>query len=249
MTKFDIKIDKSKYDIIYKRVLSGERTLNVAIEFGVTRSTINRIVKDYVEEYGLKKPDRATLPCRSRVVGLRFGDLEVLKMYHSGEKRTPWKAVCKCHSCGKEDFMILPRYLRSRKNKTCGCKSWERKKKGANSYYTGYKEITGTLWHRIKKKAKLAKLPFDITLPYVWNLYIKQEKKCALSGLEIAFGESNYDEITASLDRIDSSLGYVMGNVQWVHKYINKMKLNHDQKKFVDLCRKVVEYNDIANKR
>lgn len=30
-----------------------------------------------------------------------------------------------------------------------------------------------------------------------------------------------YSKITASLDRIDNSIGYCLGNVQWVHKDIN----------------------------
>ena len=44
---------------------------------------------------------------------------------------------------------------------------------------------------------------------------------------------------TASLDRIDSSKGYVIGNVQWVHKDINIMKNKFDNQYFIDMCKKI----------
>jgi len=44
---------------------------------------------------------------------------------------------------------------------------------------------------------------------------------------------------TASLDRIDSSKGYVKGNLQWVHKDINMMKNHYNQKYFIEICKKV----------
>lgn len=46
---------------------------------------------------------------------------------------------------------------------------------------------------------------------------------------------------TASLDRIDSSKGYIKGNIQWVHKDINKMKNNYNQAYFINLCALVVD--------
>lgn len=62
---------------------------------------------------------------------------------------------------------------------------------------------------------------------------------CALSGLPISFSDR-----TASLDRINSKMGYEPGNVQWVHKYVNKMKLDHSEATFVELCRAVVRHYD-----
>lgn len=49
------------------------------------------------------------------------------------------------------------------------------------------------------------------------------------------------EEGTASLDRIDSSRGYVEGNVQWVHKDVNFMKQALSQERFVELCTLVAE--------
>lgn len=50
--------------------------------------------------------------------------------------------------------------------------------------------------------------------------------------------------ITASLDRIDSSKGYVIGNVQWVHKTINTMKMDLANSEFIKLCQMVAKNHD-----
>jgi hypothetical protein len=48
------------------------------------------------------------------------------------------------------------------------------------------------------------------------------------------------------LDRIDSNLGYVVGNVQWVLKEINIMKhtMSHDY--FINLC-SIISNNHIKS--
>ena len=65
---------------------------------------------------------------------------------------------------------------------------------------------------------------------------------CALSGEELSFGVGRMRG-TASLDRIDSSKGYVKGNVQWVHKDVNFMKRTLNQQTFVNWCKKITNNN------
>ena len=50
--------------------------------------------------------------------------------------------------------------------------------------------------------------------------------------------------MTASVDRIDSTKGYLKGNVQWVHKSINQMKSNRTDEEFIALCKAVALYNE-----
>lgn len=47
---------------------------------------------------------------------------------------------------------------------------------------------------------------------------------------------------TVGLDRIDSSKGYSLGNVQSMCSEHNLMKRAHSTSKFVDLCKQVVNY-------
>lgn len=62
--------------------------------------------------------------------------------------------------------------------------------------------------HRLQRSAKNRGYEFTLDIPYLCDLYEHQNHICAITGDII---ESIDD---ASLDRIDSSKGYVEGNVQ-----------------------------------
>lgn len=98
----------------------------------------------------------------------------------------------------------------------------------------------------MKLGARLRNLEFSITLKDVWNLFIKQNRKCSLTGLEIVFAKNRkqMSTTTSSLDRIDSTKGYTLDNVQWVHKDINVMKLDLNEAYFINMCRLVVNHAD-----
>jgi len=78
-----------------------------------------------------------------------------------------------------------------------------------------------------------------ISMP-CWELFEKQNKKCALSGMPLEFPKDrNPHGGTASLDRINSDGDYTLDNVQWVHKDINRLKNVFEQQYFIELCHKV----------
>lgn len=106
----------------------------------------------------------------------------------------------------------------------------------ASHRWTGHAEITGSFWSSIRTGARKRHLIFEINIEAAWSLYLEQEKKCALTGLSIGF-----DDRTASLDRIDSNVGYQVGNIQWVHKHLNMMKNSLEQAQFISLCRLVTQ--------
>ena len=116
-----------------------------------------------------------------------------------------------------------------------------------NPRFTGYKEIQGSYLTALKNAAKRRNIEFSVSYEYLWDIFLKQNRKCAYSGIEIFFSRSNIEHIngdyTASLDRIDSSLGYVEGNVQWVHKRVNIMKGNMDEQEFFDFCEAITFKN------
>ncbi len=116
---------------------------------------------------------------------------------------------------------------------------------GTNSaHFNGFKTISGTIMHQIRVNALERKIHFDISAEYLHNLFEKQEGKCALSGMSIQLYTTRKDKknATASLDRINSSIGYIEGNVQWVHKHMNFMKLDFTQEQFINYCRLVVKH-------
>jgi hypothetical protein len=127
------------------------------------------------------------------------------------------------------------------------CKTCSTGNKSSN--WKGVGELPMSVFTKIKLRAQSRNKTFTITAEYIAELYKKQNGKCALSGLPISFTEDGKNladskSIVASLDRIDSSLGYVEGNVQWVHKHINSMKNAHTTQYFIQLCKEVVKYND-----
>ena len=107
----------------------------------------------------------------------------------------------------------------------------------------GYAHITGEYWRSLKGGAKFRKLSFNVTAKQAWDLFLKQNKKCALSGINLQLnrGRKNRNKNTASLDRIDSKKGYEISNIQWLHKDINMMKNKYNQEYFIETCKKIVE--------
>lgn len=108
----------------------------------------------------------------------------------------------------------------------------------------GYMDISGTYWTALKAGAKARNYDFTITLKDCWELYLKQNKKCNLSGLDIILGFFNDSSQTASIDRIDNSKGYIEENVQWVHKDINNMKHTFTEEYFIKLCKEVAKHKN-----
>ena len=105
------------------------------------------------------------------------------------------------------------------------------------SNYKGFRLITGSKMTQYKDSARRRGLVFEIDAEYLWSVWEAQKGQCAYTGLPI---ELNRD---ASLDRIDSSRGYVKGNVHWVMWKINRMKLNIPHEEFIQLCSLVSSRN------
>lgn len=128
-----------------------------------------------------------------------------------------WECWCDCGTVKT----VKGSRLTSGEIKSCGC--LHRKRCG---------EISGAHFSNIKSHARWDGLKFDLKVDDIWNLYLTQNRKCALSGVEIVFDKVR-GKTTASLDRIDSSKGYSLDNVQWVHKEINQMKSDRSVEDFL----------------
>lgn len=111
--------------------------------------------------------------------------------------------------------------------------------------FSGFGELTGNQYNRIRNTCKQRRLAFKVTPKYLWHLFLKQDRKCKLSGVPLSFARvysgRGSGETTASPDRIDSSKGYIPGNVQWVHKDINSMKGKRRDKEFINWCKLVAK--------
>lgn len=115
-------------------------------------------------------------------------------------------------------------------------------------------DISGTYMTYLRSKASIRKLDFKVTKEDLWDLFLKQEKKCAISGVPLVIsttlkkssktGKSlDRTNHTASLDRIDNSKGYTVDNVQWVHKQVNLMRRQFELDNYINWCKTIAEYN------
>jgi hypothetical protein len=126
------------------------------------------------------------------------------------------------------EWSYLPKYHQVNCRKCV--KERARKYRRANWYV--FSKFVSWIKSRSKRGVEIG----DIDEKYLCNLYLKQNGFCALSG--VALNEDNL-----SVDRIDSSKGYIRGNVQWVDVYVNKMKSDLLQDHFIKLCKLIAKIN------
>jgi hypothetical protein len=189
-----------------------------------------------------KKPEPKTPS--DRLVGQKFGRLTVIretKAFHGKSNVWGWECICDCGNLAHHDEW----YLRHIAEPSCGC--GQGRKKERSSRWKGCGEISGGMWDTIRRGAKGRGVSVDVTLEEIWEAFVSQNGLCAYTGEKLVFSKRQKDDTstTASLDRIDSRLGYRIGNIQWVHKDANKMKMDIPDDEFVELCRLVEAHRAI----
>ena len=185
------------------------------------------------------------------ITGQRFGHLEVVNLVREQvNKKYRYFAICNCHNCGKIGFKVLTGSLVRGSTTSCGCRRDQYKKITGknNSRFTGYEEIRGKTWNVLEQRSKRRGHIFNLPIEEAWKLYEKQNRKCALTGLDIKFGKWK-EETTASLDRLDINKGYEIGNVQWVHKHVNIMRNVYPIDYFIHFCHLVTKNTMIQERK
>lgn len=175
------------------------------------------------------------------IPGQKWNKLTAIRFIKSTTKYGHiWLWKCEC-GVEKE---ILVHSVKIGNTKSCGC---FKNKYGIKHYcWVGFGEISGNFFGAIKRGASKRKLDFTITVKEIWNLFLKQNRKCAISGVDIYFApalKKNRATGTCSLDRIDSSKGYTIDNVQWVHKWVNNMKQDMTDEEFINWCKIIAKNN------
>ena len=75
----------------------------------------------------------------------------------------------------------------------------------------------------------------------MWN---KQEGKCALTGIPMTVTERGRTNTNISLDRIDSNKGYTKDNVHLICSAVNFMKSNLSLDEFIMYCQSIIDYKN-----
>lgn len=167
------------------------------------------------------------------------------------------KGLCKCQNCGIEFEKPLTEITRNEKlkrpnfcSRTCVGKNnlknfgdrrgvYDISKHSGNrsDLYTKFKYH----FRSIKKRFK----DVEITIEDLEDVWSNQNGVCEFSGVKLIL--SSYSKIeknpiySASIDRIDSSKGYVKGNIRWVSRSINYMKNSMSDEMVWELCKLIKE--------
>lgn len=178
-------------------------------------------------------------------IGTRFGKWRVIRATPHLDYMRHKRVRCMCE-CGYESEIRAGELVRghSKQCTSCAASARQRKKKQAlNARWRGCGDLSGTYWCRVLSGAKRRNIPVLITIKEAWEQLVRQGGKCAMTGEPLSFGDFQNDITgTASLDRIESSKGYELGNIQWVHKELQNMKFNKSDDRFFEWCEKVVEH-------
>lgn len=149
----------------------------------------------------------------------------------------------KCNYCGNIVIKSLAEYKRRLKNNcnvkfycnlSCSAKKlggWSnvpKEKRYDISKHSGRtKDEYSKFRPHLKRIINRKKYEVSITLSDLKELWEKQNGKCALTKINLkpfCYNDSVDIRFSPSLDRIDSSKGYIKGNIQWVCGCINLAK-------------------------
>jgi hypothetical protein len=167
-------------------------------------------------------------------IGDRFGEYTVLSNGILGIHKNSVVYECQC-SCGNKAYVSS---YDLRTGKSTRCKHCSAKRTGEKLAIKNGKigDLTMNRFYKIKKSAEVRNIEFNVELKYLWNLFINQNQCCAITGDYIQSIDN------ASLDRINSNLGYVEGNVQWVTKQANISKHIMSMEELLIFCQKVINH-------
>ena len=164
--------------------------------------------------------------------------------------------IIKCDCCGKEFEKPLSEYNRNLKlnranycSRACSGKSCNKnnKQKGnLSSLKINVRRDKYTPFRYYFRNAKRRYKDFNLTLEYLKELWENQKGICPYTGitLQLADYKNNHNNpiYTASLDRIDSTKGYIIGNVQFISTAINYMKNTMSHEDTCKLCNIIAKH-------
>lgn len=170
------------------------------------------------------------------VINKKYGRLLVVGYSYKKNNRHYFKCLC---DCGNRADILWNSLLKGQER----CKKCY--KGNEHHAWKGYGEISSTIFKRIERDAGLKKIEFNLTIEYLWELFLIQNRKCSLTGVILHFPSTDKQlhKGTASLDKINPQKGYIQGNVQWVHKSINHIKSDIPNEYFILICNLVSKNN------
>jgi|TARA_B110000967_G_C18466821_1_gene355424 hypothetical protein len=114
---------------------------------------------------------------------------------------------------------------------------------GGGGKYKSALTKSGLTKSQVKEKIKPKKIdPRDILIVHFQELWVNQKGRCNDTNIELdeSYLFTGNQSIKApSIDRIDNSKGYIVGNLKIVMRGINKFRNNTPDNEFIEILKKV----------
>jgi hypothetical protein len=194
-------------------------------------------------------------------LGPRKRKARVIHRYPNGDdprKRELFGNDKKCSKCklikSIKNFHWKSSYYRGKEKERIQAECGACREKQRHAKYSASPEIFLLRAYQTIKQSSARRLrgrkSVTITFKDFMEAWAAQKKKygliCPISGQQMTYiqGLGNL-ETNISIDRIDSSLTYIKGNIQFICRRINTMKHNESLGSLVFWSRAIVEQNDV----
>lgn len=156
-----------------------------------------------------------------------------------------------CRKCGGTD-----RYENEKRIGACipchkkANKSLENYYLNRNKNMMDYRWRLNKLCNMARSRANKKEKDFNISTEYLIELWDSTDGHCAVSGQKLVLEYSNDGgphKHGPSLDRIDASRGYEIGNVRLVTYHVNTALSNFGEEALFELAKNIVAFNGSVN--
>lgn len=154
-----------------------------------------------------------------------------------------------CTKCGEEKPIDAFFFRNDRKTYYTHCKVCHGKNKKESKFSSywwreRHTEEELNLFSKLKNIVTCAKLrnkehQDSVTWETLYAIWIEQKGLCKYSGVPLSLEAHHPHKV--SLDRIDSSKGYIEGNLQLVSASVNRMKQEFTEEFFLQMCKKITD--------
>jgi len=148
------------------------------------------------------------------------------------------KFYCSLKCSGKADYKNNPKKLEKNRGNISLLKGYESNRLDEFSPFKYHANKA-----RSRSKARGEKTNLDVQ--YLKEIWDKQNGTCPYTNIKMEISRTSQDEdikkapTKASLDRIDASIGYVKGNVEFVCYCINVMKNDFTKEQMIDFINQI----------
>ena len=192
----------------------------------------NKILNVLFGRWNMKKHTRVKIKC-----DYCSKEFERVKKEVKRSQKLGRKFYCSRKCCGKDtnNSSTIKERIPKEKSLEGSRKGGQTRAKGDK--YTPFRYFMKNIRNRLKHE-------YDVDLEYLKKTWEDQKGICPYTGVELtlpkkSYGFSKVSTNNASIDRIDSSKGYLKGNIQFVSYAINLAKFTFQHDEMIEFCKTI----------